>query len=83
MNSVETIALTAAPRAATELTEPHRELRERARAFVDELLIPNEELAELSGGRIPEELRDRIKSESIEAGLSGGLHAREHGGPGW
>jgi alkylation response protein AidB-like acyl-CoA dehydrogenase len=83
MNSVETIALTAAPRAATELTEPHRELRERARAFVDELLIPNEELAELSGGRIPEELRERIKNESLAAGLSGGLHAREHGGQGW
>ena len=83
MNSVETIASTAAPRAATELTEAHRELRERARAFVDELLIPNEELAELSGGRIPEELRERIKNESIEAGLSGGLHAREHGGQGW
>ena len=83
MNSVETIALTAAPRAATELTEAHRELRERARAFVDELLIPNEELAELSGGRIPEELRERIKNESLAAGLSGGLHAREHGGQGW
>ena len=83
MNSVKTIASTAAPRAATELTEPHRELRERARAFVDELLIPNEELAELSGGRIPEELRERIKNESIAAGLSGGLHAREHGGQGW
>jgi alkylation response protein AidB-like acyl-CoA dehydrogenase len=83
MNSVETIASTAAPRAATELTEAHRELRERARAFVDELLIPNEELAELSGGRIPEELRERIKNESLAAGLSGGLHAREHGGQGW
>ncbi|HYX78736.1 MAG TPA: acyl-CoA dehydrogenase [Solirubrobacterales bacterium] len=83
MNSVETIALTAAPQTAAELTEAQRELQERAGAFVDELLIPNEELAELSGGRIPEELRDRIKSESIEAGLSGGLHAREHGGQGW
>ena len=83
MNSVETIALTAAPQTAAELTEAQRELRERAGAFVDELLIRNEELAELSGGRIPEELRERIKSESIEAGLSGGLHAREHGGQGW
>jgi acyl-CoA dehydrogenase len=62
---------------------PDTELRERARRFVDELLIPNEELAERSGGKIPEELRERIKRESIEAGLSGGLHAREHGGQGW
>jgi acyl-CoA dehydrogenase len=83
MHSVETIALTAAPQTAAELTEAQRELQGRARAFVDELLIPNEELAELSGGRIPEELRERIKNESIEAGLSGGLHARDHGGQGW
>jgi acyl-CoA dehydrogenase len=62
--------------AATELTE-------RARRFVEELLIPNEELAEVGGGKIPDELRERIRRESIEAGLSGGLHAREHGGQGW
>jgi acyl-CoA dehydrogenase len=62
---------------------PATDLIERARRFVDELLIPNEELAERSGGQIPEELRERIKRESIEAGLSGGLHAREHGGQGW
>ncbi len=62
---------------------PATDLIERARRFVDELLIPNEELAERSGGKIPEELRERIKRESIEAGLSGGLHAREHGGQGW
>jgi acyl-CoA dehydrogenase len=59
------------------------DLQERARRFVDELLIPNEELAERSGGKIPGELRERIRRESIEAGLSGGLHAREHGGQGW
>jgi acyl-CoA dehydrogenase len=62
---------------------PATDLIERARRFVDEVLIPNEELAERSGGKIPEELRERIKRESIEAGLSGGLHAREHGGQGW
>jgi acyl-CoA dehydrogenase len=62
---------------------PDTDLRERARRFVDEVLIPNEELAERSGGRIPDELVERIKRESIEAGLSGGLHAREHGGQGW
>ena len=62
---------------------PATDLVERARRFVDELLIPNEELAERSGGKIPEELRERIKRESIEAGLSGGLHAAGHGGQGW
>jgi acyl-CoA dehydrogenase len=62
---------------------PAADLIERARRFVDELLIPNEELAERNGGKIPDELRERIKRESIEAGLSGGLHAPEHGGQGW
>jgi acyl-CoA dehydrogenase len=59
------------------------DLQERARRFVDELLIPNEELAEVNGGKIPDDLRERIKREAIEAGLSGGLHATEHGGQGW
>ena len=59
------------------------DLRKRARRFVDEVLIPNEELAERSGGRIPDELVQRIKHEAVDAGLSGGLHAREHGGQGW
>jgi acyl-CoA dehydrogenase len=62
---------------------PELDLRERARRFVDELLIPNEELAERSGGHVPDELVQRIKREAIEAGLSGGLHSREHGGQGW
>jgi acyl-CoA dehydrogenase len=62
---------------------PALDLQERARRFVDELLIPNEELAERSGGKIPAELRERIRRESIEAGLSGGLHAPGHGGQGW
>ncbi len=74
----------AAPAAtAADLTPEQRELQERARRFVDEVLIPNEELAEKSGGRIGEELEQRIKREAIEAGLSGGLHAPEHGGQGW
>jgi acyl-CoA dehydrogenase len=59
------------------------ELRQRARRFTDEVLISNEELAERSGGRIPDELIMRIKSEAIAAGLSGGLHSPEHGGQGW
>jgi acyl-CoA dehydrogenase len=83
MMSIDTTARTAAPQTAAELAEAQHELRERARRFVDEMLIPNEELAELSGGHIPDELKQRIKRESIEARLSGGLHARDHGGQGW
>ena len=71
------------PGTATELTREQQDLRERATRFVDEVLIPNEELAERGGGKIPDELALRIKREAIEAGLSGGLHAREHGGQGW
>jgi acyl-CoA dehydrogenase len=71
------------PTTAADLTPDQLDLQARARRFVDELLIPNEELAERSGGRIPDELKQRIKREAIEARLSGGLHAPEHGGQGW
>ena len=81
--SIDTTTLIADNAAGAELTAEQEDLRERARRFVDEVLIPNEELAERSGGRIPAELKQRIKRESIDAGLSGGLHAREHGGQGW
>ena len=80
--SIDTLASTEQATAA-ELTPEQQDLRERARRFVDEVLIPNEELAETSGGQIPDELKQRIKRESVDAGLSGGLHAREHGGQGW
>ncbi len=56
---------------------------ERARAFVDDVLIPLEEKAERAGGRLPAEDVARIKSEGAAAGLAGGLHAVEHGGQGW
>ena len=70
-------------RTAADFTPEQLELRERAKRFVDEVLIPNEELAERAGGHIPDELRQRIKREAVEARLSGGLHAPEHGGQGW
>jgi acyl-CoA dehydrogenase len=71
------------PATAADFTPEQLELQERARRFVDEVLIPNEELAERSGGKIGDELKRRIKREAIEARLSGGLHAPEHGGQGW
>jgi acyl-CoA dehydrogenase len=68
---------------ATDFTPDELDLQDRARRFVEEILIPNEELAERAGGKIPDELVRRIKSEAIDARLSGGLHAPEHGGQGW
>jgi hypothetical protein len=43
----------AAPPSADGLTPGQADLQRRARRFVDEVLIPNEELAERSGGRVP------------------------------
>src|SRR3954452_17394611 len=51
---------------------------ERARAFVEEILIPREIDAEL--GR-PVDV-DLIRREALARRVSGGLHAREHGGQG-
>ena len=43
-------------RRARAFSPAELDLRERARRFVDEVLIPHEELAERSGGQIPSEL---------------------------
>jgi acyl-CoA dehydrogenase len=71
------------PATAADFTPEQLELQERARRFVDEVLIPNEEEAERSGGKISGELKAQIKREALETRLSGGLHAPEHGGQGW
>jgi acyl-CoA dehydrogenase len=57
--------------------------QDRARRFVDDVLIPLEEKAERASGRLPQADVDRIRSAALEAGLAGGLHKREHGGQGW
>src|SRR3954465_12553860 len=78
------MTITPAPAApAAEFTPEQLDLRERARSFVEEILIPNEELAERAGGKIPDEPKQRIKRGAVDARLSGGLHAPEHGGQGW
>lgn len=59
------------------------ELQERARRFTDEVLIPLEQEAEARDGRLPQEAVDRVKREALAAGLTGGLHAKEHGGQEW
>jgi alkylation response protein AidB-like acyl-CoA dehydrogenase len=65
------------------LTPAQVELGERARGFVDEVLIPLEETAERAGGRLPDDVVERIGKAAIAAGLNGGRHAPEHGGQGW
>jgi alkylation response protein AidB-like acyl-CoA dehydrogenase len=54
---------------------------ERAKAFVDEILIPREVDAEL--GRLTPDDVALIRREALEREVSGGLHSREHGGQGW
>lgn len=80
---MSTIETTVTPGLPLELTAEQLDLQARARRFVDDVLIPNEEAAERAGGRIDDELKARIKREALDAGLAGGLHAPEHGGQGW
>jgi acyl-CoA dehydrogenase len=54
---------------------------ERAKSFVDEILIPREVDAEL--GRFSADDVASIRREALARGVSGGLHAREHGEQGW
>jgi alkylation response protein AidB-like acyl-CoA dehydrogenase len=75
--------MTTASYSDTGLSTREREVQARARAFVDDVLIPLEEVAERGGGRLPEVDVARVKWEGLERGLSGGLHRAEHGGQGW
>jgi alkylation response protein AidB-like acyl-CoA dehydrogenase len=65
------------------LTGAELEVQARARAFVDEVLIPLEDRAERAHGLLPAEDVERVRRESLARGLSGGLHTAEHGGQGW
>jgi acyl-CoA dehydrogenase len=67
----------------SELTPEQLELQERARTFVETVLMPLELEAEERGGQLPEETVDHIKREAIAARLNGGRFAPEHGGQGW
>jgi acyl-CoA dehydrogenase len=64
-------------------TPKQSDIQTRARAFVEEVLIPLEEQAERSRGRLPPERIDEIRNQALARGLAGGLHAVEHGGQGW
>src|SRR4051812_5877248 len=69
--------------APDELTPDQLELQQRARTFVEDVLMPLEVEAERRGGRLPEEDVKRIRQEAIAARLQGGRFAAEHGGQGW
>jgi alkylation response protein AidB-like acyl-CoA dehydrogenase len=66
-----------------ELDPEQRRLRERARRFAEDVLMPLEEEAELRGGRLGEDAVADLRRSAIDAGLAGGMHAVEHGGQGW
>jgi acyl-CoA dehydrogenase len=65
------------------LTPEQAELQARARAFVEEILMPLEEQAERARGRLPTEVVETIRREALARRLGGGLHAVAHGGQGW
>jgi acyl-CoA dehydrogenase len=59
------------------------ELQERARRFVEDVLIPLETEAEERHGELPSSAIEDIKREAIAARLHGGRVPEEHGGQGW
>ncbi len=70
------------------ITEPQptpeqRELQQRARRFVENVLMPLEVEAEERGGALPEETIAEIKRQAIDARLVGGRIPQEYGGQGW
>ncbi|MFZ0387720.1 MAG: acyl-CoA dehydrogenase [Solirubrobacteraceae bacterium] len=69
--------------AGDSLTDDQRELRDRARRFVEDVLMPLEIPAELALGRLPIETIDEIKREAIAARMHGGRIDVERGGQGW
>jgi len=79
MTTPTDLAMAAAP----ALTEAQLELQSRARAFVENVLIPLELEAEQNGGRLPAATIEAIKREAIAARLNGGRFASEYGGQGW
>jgi alkylation response protein AidB-like acyl-CoA dehydrogenase len=75
---------TASATASTpELTPDQLELQQRARSFVETVLIPLELEAEERGGALGEDTIEQIKREAIAARLNGGRFAPEYGGQGW
>ncbi|MGZ8604358.1 MAG: acyl-CoA dehydrogenase family protein [Actinomycetota bacterium] len=64
------------------LSDEERAIQERTRRFVDEDLIPHEVEAEMHGGRLPDQLRERHRRLATELGLSAMNMPTELGGGG-
>ncbi len=65
------------------LTAAQAELRERARAYVLDVLQPLEVAFERDHGSLPDEAVGEAKRRAIEANLHGGSLPKELGGQGW
>jgi acyl-CoA dehydrogenase len=76
-------SLTATRSADQTFTADQLELRERARTFVETVLMPLEVQAEEAGGRLAHEAVEEIKREAVAARLNGGRVPAQHGGQGW
>ena len=66
-----------------EFTPEQLELQARARAFVENVLMPLEQEAQKNDGRLPAETVTRIRQEAVAARLQGGRFAPQYGGQGW
>jgi acyl-CoA dehydrogenase len=66
-----------------EFTPDQLELQARARAFVENVLMPLEQEAQKADGRLPAETIARVRQEAVAARLQGGRFAPEFGGQGW
>ena len=64
-----------------QLVDVH-EIQERARSFVDGELIPNEVEAEMHGGRLADEVREKHHRMAIDLGLWAMNMPKELGGGG-
>jgi alkylation response protein AidB-like acyl-CoA dehydrogenase len=73
----------ASPTPPQELEPRHSELRQRARTFVENVLMPLELEAEERGGELPDATIEEIKRQAIAARLNGGRFPVEVGGQGW
>src|SRR6185437_15944260 len=69
--------------AATNPSDEHLALQQRARDFVERVLRPLELTAEAAAGRLPDQTVEHIKREAIVARLQGGRMPTELGGQGW
>jgi acyl-CoA dehydrogenase len=74
---------TAGARTERELSSEQLELQQRAREFVESVLMPLEAQAEECSGRLPEATVETIKREAIAARLHGGRVPPAFGGQGW